>query len=127
MKTIFQSIKTAKSETIDNGGILIICVLFLGAFIGICYCLANPTPTPEPITHYPVQSYSERLHHTDAHPDNDTCMIKERIYLIFGGGDAGEMVKHYLLTGEYTDQFGNPCTKQEFQTITGIDLETYPL
>jgi hypothetical protein len=54
-------------------------------------------------------------------------MIKERIYLIFGGGDSGEMVKHYLLSGEYTDQLGNPCSKSEFEQITGIDLETYPL
>jgi hypothetical protein len=116
-----------KLSFIDFLGFAGIAVAILAVYITFTFVKAyNPT-TPEPATTYPVQPYSERLRHTAAHPDNDTCMIKERIYLIFGGGDSGEMVKHYLLSGEYTDQLGNPCSKSEFEQITGIDLETYPL
>jgi hypothetical protein len=89
----------------------------------LLYCLVKfadtPTTTAEQVTI-----------HNAAHECIDSlapCAISERVYLIFGNGDLGLMVETYLMTGQYTDQLGNPCTKEEFQDITGIDLETYPL
>lgn len=97
-----------------------IAIMILTAYIGFTFVKSNNTPT----------AATQVSIHNATHECNDNlapCAISERVYLIFGGGDLGLMVETYLMTGQYTDQLGNPCTKDEFQNITGIDLETYPL
>lgn len=49
--------------------------------------------------------------------------ISDRIEAIYGGGDLGLIMESYLMEGLFTDQMGYVITYEEWEKLTGIQLE----